>query len=213
MNVSRNTLIAAQVAADVARVEAGGGVVARYCMAYQPGYGNAVTPSVGVHLGVSDWLHRVFAGSGPWTEGPHDRRVLARGRAWRALAPEARAARKRLGADGSDRLVVYDDDMGLAPASPLGEQRTTLSLSLSGWVENATHFEALLQAAARRRHLAWRPVVRQFVGYDRAASLDLMEATTVYVDANLVGLEAGVFEFCLFGAVPVISDTLVGAEL
>ena len=49
-----------EVRRSVFDLEAHGGIVARYCMAYQPGKWDAITTSVSVHIGISEWLHRCF---------------------------------------------------------------------------------------------------------------------------------------------------------
>ena len=182
------------VRAVVELMEEDGGMVARYCMAYQPSLGAAVEPSVQVHLGITDYLHRVFAGSGPWIEaalgtngGPGG--VHEAARAWAAAADPF--ATKRRGPDGLERVVVFDDDMPEL---------------------DADHFTAALGAAAAARGLALRIRAVEFSGYSGEARLDLFRAASVYVDANLLGLENGVSEFGAFGAVPMIAHAFLGSE-
>lgn len=178
----------ADVEETTRRFEARGGVVARYCMAFQPGHGNRPEPAVSVHLGISDWLHRAFSGSGPWTEVPLHPRDLAEAAAWRQRPLAVRMERKRRGPP----LVVYDDDMI--------------------WLDGGGFTKALDRAwAAANRH-GPPPVVVRYDGFSGAERLQLMKDASVFVDLNLPGLEGGIMEFLFFDAAPLIPDAFLGTE-
>ena len=71
---------------------------------------------------------------------------------------------------------------------------------------------ALATRGAVRPGFALRPRVVRFAGYNLEGALALMHNASLFVDANLPGLEAAVSEFGFFGAVPLISPHLFGSE-
>mmetsp|Transcript_3723 Transcript_3723/g.10939 ORF Transcript_3723/g.10939 Transcript_3723/m.10939 type:complete len:783 (+) Transcript_3723:54-2402(+) len=178
----------ADVEETVRDYEARGGIVARYCMAFQPGHGHRPEPSVSVHLGISDWLHRAFSGSGPWAEVSLHPRDLAEAELWRRRPINGRMEKKRQGPP----LVVYDDDVH--------------------WLDGDEFTEALGRAWVASNRSGSPPVAVMYDGFSGSQRYDLMKNASVYVDLNMPGLEGGISEFLFFDGAPLIPDAFLGTE-
>ena len=172
----------ATVKQTVEAVEANGGLILRWMLGSHRGWGDALSPRVAHHVGLSHFTHRHFLGSSSDALiAPLEPMIYAA--ALRDPSGDLSRQAKQLRAPP---LVLLDSDSGLdAPALQ----------------------HAFLRASPPR-HVE----VRILEGYSREETISLFQNATAFVDLYLPGLERANCEAALFDATPVLSACLNGGE-